>query len=238
MKPLPLNSEEYGQNHVNRHQSSALYGAGIMADYLLFNTHISFQSCNCRATIDIRRSPPQHFWNSCILKQWIALKTRSDWLVKLRISFAIYLRATREKMASRLPSVTSEEITQIDDENTQKATKFGLAVFKGNALSFLSIKADEKGFLCKRKLIVRNLTWKSKLNSVLAQSHKAIFFGGFFAFKQRISSSLKHDTVPRVNNFYCFYVKSPQIVYHYGIVQEVNDIFYRIVMVVYIISLF
>ena len=61
-------------------------------------------------------------------------------------------------MASRLPSVTSEEITQIDDENTKKATKFGLAVFKGNALSFLSIKADEKGFLCKRKLIVRNLT--------------------------------------------------------------------------------
>ena len=32
-----------------------------------------------------------------ILKQWIAFKARADWLVKLPISFAIYLRATREK---------------------------------------------------------------------------------------------------------------------------------------------
>jgi len=64
------------------------------------------------------------------------LKARSDWLVKLGISFAIYLRATRKKMASRFASVTSEEITQINDEavpeNTKKATKFGLAVFEGN----------------------------------------------------------------------------------------------------------
>ena len=68
------------------------------------------------------------------------MKARSDWLVKLRISCAIYLRATRDKMASRFASVTSEEITQINDEvapeNTKKATKFGLAVFKGNGLSF------------------------------------------------------------------------------------------------------
>ena len=42
-------------------------------------------------------------------KQWIALIARADWLVKLRI-FAIYPRATREKMASRFASVTSEEI--------------------------------------------------------------------------------------------------------------------------------
>ena len=34
-----------------------------------------------------------------------------------------------------------------------------------------------------------------------------VHFGGFFALKQRISSSLKHDTVPRVNNLYCFYAK-------------------------------
>ena len=46
-------------------------------------------------------------------------------------------------------------------------------------------------------------------NSLLAQSHKAIFFGALFAFKQWISSSLKHDTVPRVRNLYCFYVKNP-----------------------------
>ena len=36
------------------------------------------------------------------LKQWIALMARADWLVKLRISCAIYFRATREKMASGL----------------------------------------------------------------------------------------------------------------------------------------
>ena len=40
-------------------------------------------------------------------------------------------------MTSRLASVTSEEITQVNDEavteNTKKATKFGLAMFKGNA---------------------------------------------------------------------------------------------------------
>jgi len=48
---------------MTRHQRSALYGAGIMEDYflLIFNTHISFQSCNRRSTIDIRRSPRQIF---------------------------------------------------------------------------------------------------------------------------------------------------------------------------------
>ena len=38
---------------------------------------------------------------------------RSDWLVKLRRSFAIHLRATRKKMVSRFAFVTSEEIVQI-----------------------------------------------------------------------------------------------------------------------------
>ena len=68
-----------------------------------------------------------------------ALKARSDWLVKHRLSVAVY-RATREKMASPFASVTSEEIIQINDEavpeNTKKATKFGLVLFKGNCLSF------------------------------------------------------------------------------------------------------
>ena len=32
-----------------------------------------------------------------MLKQWIVLNARADWLVKLRISCAIYLLATREK---------------------------------------------------------------------------------------------------------------------------------------------
>ena len=49
-----------------------------------------------------------------MLKQWIALKERSDWLVKLRISCAIYLRATGEKMASRCAFVTSKKIIQIN----------------------------------------------------------------------------------------------------------------------------
>ena len=41
------------------------------------------------------------------------LNARADWLVKLQISCAIYLRAIREKMASRFAFVTSEEIVQI-----------------------------------------------------------------------------------------------------------------------------
>ena len=41
------------------------------------------------------------------------LNARADWLVKLRISCAIYLRTTQEKTASRFASVTSEEIIQI-----------------------------------------------------------------------------------------------------------------------------
>ena len=49
-----------------------------------------------------------------MLKQWIMLKARSDWLVKFQISFAIYLRAIREEMASRFASVSSEEIIQIN----------------------------------------------------------------------------------------------------------------------------
>ena len=49
--------------------------------------------------------------------------------------------------------------------------------------------------------------------SPLAQCHKAIYIyfswggGGVFTFKQLISSSLKHDTVPRVSNLYCFFMK-------------------------------
>ena len=41
------------------------------------------------------------------------MKARADWLVKLLISFATYLRA-QEKMTSQFASVTSEEIIQIN----------------------------------------------------------------------------------------------------------------------------
>ena len=48
-----------------------------------------------------------------VLKQWIPLKACANWLVKHRISFAIYLRANREKIASPFAPVKIEEIIQI-----------------------------------------------------------------------------------------------------------------------------
>ena len=53
------------------------------------------------------------------------------------------------------------------------------------------------------------------------QSHNTVW-GGVFAFKKWISSSLKRDTVPRVNNLYSFYVNTHQDVLHYGMVKIVN----------------
>lgn len=55
------------------HRRSALYGASIMGDFLLiFNTHISFQLCNRRLTIDICCSPRQHFFEICVCKlRWV-----------------------------------------------------------------------------------------------------------------------------------------------------------------------
>ena len=62
------------------------------------------------------------------------------WEKNVQAKKVYFLRATREKMASRFASVRSEGITQINDEpvpeNTKKATKFGLAVSKGNGLRF------------------------------------------------------------------------------------------------------
>ena len=55
------------------------------------------------------------------------------------------------------------------------------------------------------------------------QSHDTVHFGGLFTLKQWIFSSLKHDPVPRENKLYCFYVKNPQNVLHYGIVKTVNS---------------
>ena len=46
---------------------------------------------------------------------------RADWLVKLRISCAIYLRATREKMASRFVVEFNREST-IAERNIQGTT--------------------------------------------------------------------------------------------------------------------
>ena len=44
----------------------------------------------------------------------MVLNARADWLVKLWISGAIYLRAAQEKMVSQFAAVTSEEIIQIN----------------------------------------------------------------------------------------------------------------------------
>ena len=41
------------------------------------------------------------------------------------------------------------------------------------------------------------------------KSHNTVHSGGLFALKQWISSSLKHDTVPRVINMHWFYGKKP-----------------------------
>ena len=62
---------------MTHHRRSALYGARIMEAYflLIFNTHISFQSCNRCSTIDIRRSPRHHFFEIAI---YMLLKRHSD----------------------------------------------------------------------------------------------------------------------------------------------------------------
>ena len=48
-----------------------------------------------------------------MLKQWIALNAGANWLVKLRISCAIYLQSTKKK-ASQFASVEGEEIIPIN----------------------------------------------------------------------------------------------------------------------------
>ena len=57
---------------------------------------------NAITTIEANLTSAQKIKQFSILKQRIALMVRADWLVKLQISCAIYLRASREKMASGL----------------------------------------------------------------------------------------------------------------------------------------
>ena len=54
------------------------------------------------------------------------------------------------------------------------------------------------------------------------KSHNTVYFRGLFALNQWISSSLNYDTIPRVFNLYCFYVKTTQNVLHYGDGKMVN----------------
>ena len=76
-----------------------------------------------------------------ILKQLftsVSVKVVDIYLGASRLGSRLYLRATREKMASRFASMASEEIIQINDEavpeNPRKTTNFGLAVFRSNDL--------------------------------------------------------------------------------------------------------
>ena len=100
MKPLPLNSEENGQTITTRHRRSSLYGGSIIEDYflLIFNTHISFQSCNRCSTIYIRRSPRQHFLKYCRCAVYmqhmsfvVAFETISVYVKLLQFSCIQYL---------------------------------------------------------------------------------------------------------------------------------------------------
>jgi len=84
----------------------------MTADHILFHGDIFMSVMALKLFRDVAVLVNNLF--KYILKQWIALKARADWFVKLRISCAIYLRAIREKMASRFASVTSEEMIQIN----------------------------------------------------------------------------------------------------------------------------
>ena len=57
-----------------------------------FGNGLEKLSCNGFSRCKV---PVFYIGTQYILKQWIALKARSDWLLNLRISFAIHLRATR-----------------------------------------------------------------------------------------------------------------------------------------------
>ena len=59
------------------------------------------------------------------------------------------------------------------------------------------------------KCLIRSTRWRRLCIRFFHQSHNTVLFGGLFTLKQWIISSLKHDTVPRVNKLYCFYVKNP-----------------------------
>ena len=92
---------------------------------------------------------------------------------------------------------------------------FGYSARYWTGTSF-AIEALLKGELCHLRspqLQARSSPMPRKRKSIAIRffhrSHNTVHFGGVFALKQWIISSLKHDTVPRVNNLYCFYVKNP-----------------------------
>ena len=110
----------------------------------------------------------------------MALKARSEWLVKLRIPFAIYIRATREEMASRFASVTSEEIIYVEAAPENKESDLSGSLSKsgpfdfGTKNKFASFFVSEKGLahICKKAIYyfpVSYFCFASSQNCILAE---------------------------------------------------------------------
>ena len=106
-------------------------------------------------------------------------------------------------MAVRFASVTSEEITQINEEavpeNTEKATKFGLKVMVWVFNPEFIDKNNGKGFVYKCKLILRNLTnvhLKIKVEWYILQNS----FGGAYLTIRPVArkgyGSIAHEAKP------------------------------------------
>ena len=77
---------------MTRHRRSALYGAGIMEDYflLIFNTHISFQSCNRRSTIAVITVEPAD--KISFVYNWMQTRLRGQYNGKWPISLVCVSR--------------------------------------------------------------------------------------------------------------------------------------------------
>ena len=56
---------------------------------------------------------------------------RSDWLLKLELSSAIQTRVSYEQMASQFAAVTSEEISQINEEAVPEKNEEGDKIWYG-----------------------------------------------------------------------------------------------------------
>ena len=109
------------------------------------------------------------------LKQWIVHRCAlfGYWNVLFTSKKLVNVAYITRKMVSRSPTVTNEEISQINEEavhaNTKKAAKFGW--------QFLQVKLDlfrpkfidetfEKAFGYKCKYIVRKFEWLTRINDI------------------------------------------------------------------------
>ena len=93
---------------------------------------------------------------------------------------------TRKADKTYVDSQDSKQDIAINDISTRKADRSEVLLLNGS----------------------QNMTGNLSIR-FFHQSHNTVHFGGLFTLKQWIISSLKHDTVPRVNKLHCFYVKNP-----------------------------